>query len=188
MGWTGLHREKGLSDREFFEKEFPIGLTQRGRVLECASTFEAFFAIVENGPDAGSYSNQRWVLVVLKTWGRGYYNFHYKDMDEAMGPCGTYCPPKFLEAVECLVPTPPNESAAEWRRGCKEHVVARAAAKQRAKSVAEGAVLKFAKPIQFQDESTWDTLVYQGQNLFRPEGGYGRYRITDWKERAYELV
>jgi len=60
MGWTTLHRNPGMSDREFFETEFPNALTRDGEILACATVGRVFYAAVRTRE-----SGQVWALVVL---------------------------------------------------------------------------------------------------------------------------
>ena len=54
--------------------------------------------------------------------------------------------------------------------------------------VKPGDTVRFAEPITFTDGSEGDTFTLEGRSTFRLPGGWGRVRITKWKDRDYELV
>lgn len=185
MGSTGCHREPGMSDRAFFEQEFPETLIKYGRVLDSATAGGAFYAVVANGPEASSYPNETWMLVVKINRYRGYENFVYKEMDESMGPYENDCPAKLLDLLEQRTPEPPNEYAAEWRKRCRKN--ANKAAKAR-KFATRGTVVYFPKPIEFSDGASFDRLVFQERSTFRAPDGYGRYRVTNWRKSEWSFT
>ena len=166
MGWTGMHREKGLSDREFFEREFPVMLTQRGRIVACASKGGVFYAAVRNHDDADYMPGKTWALVVLKQWSRGEWNFAYKEMSEAMGPAEDECPPHILDL---LSPTH-SQWANEWRQRC------RAVAEKQARSkLTAGDVIVMARALTFTNG--------QSVHRFRYEQSGGRFTALDDDDR-----
>lgn len=178
MGWTGLHREKGLTNREFFEREFPNTLTVHGKVVADATVKGVYYAAVKGTADD---PDKVWALVVLtRRAPRSYYNFLYKELDEDMGPGDAFAPAKVLDA---LTPTD-NEWALAWREACRANL-ARA---EKFKTVRVGDVVTFERPIEFADGATFKRLVLvdRKSNTFRPvEGeGYGRYHFPRWKEAA----
>lgn len=174
MGWTGLFRAPGTTDREFFEKEFPIELTEKGEIIACGSVNFTFYAAVKN-KDTGRV----WALVVLMHRNRGYLNFSYKDMDEDMGPGYYECPRKVLDA---LTPTD-HEYALQWREGCRAHHARRDAARR----LKPGQHVKFASPMRFTNNTTYDTFAYVSRNTFRAADGV-RVTISGWRDRTFEIL
>jgi hypothetical protein len=116
MGATSVHREPGMTDREFFEGELPETLTQRGEILACASVGNVFYAAVRNNEDG-----RVWALVVLMTRTRDYWNFTYKEMSEREGPCrASRCPAKVLDL---LSPIPECVHKETYCRMCSREIV-----------------------------------------------------------------
>lgn len=179
MGWTGLHRAPGTSDRDFFELEFPRTLTQNGRILECASVHNVFYAAVQNNDTANVDPGKTWALVVLMQRGRGEYNFHYKELDETMGPTESCCPERILDL---LSPTE-HEYALGWRDRCRKYHAAR-----RAKgTIRKGETVRFTAP---------ENLATLGP-LTRTDGRKGLFRRTDtgtihnitwWRKATWETI
>ena len=97
MGSTSLHREPGISNREFFERELPNTLTRDGQILDCASIAGTFYAAVQQ-KDSGEV----WAAVVLMSRCGGYYNFTYKEMSENEGPTEDRCPIWILDRLTQL--------------------------------------------------------------------------------------
>ncbi len=183
MGWTGKHREPGMTDREFFEQELPKTLTEVGRIIDCATVHNTFYAVVENGPDAYQ-PNTTWIMVVLMQRTRDWYNLTYKEMDEAMGPAESSCPRRLLELLESRVPTPPNDWAAQWRARCWDE----AHRTEQAREVKRGTIVHFLKPLRFTDGATLSTLQFDQRSTFiDPERGC-RYHVTGWRTREWEVI
>lgn len=183
MGWTTLHRDKGMTDREFFEAEFPEMLTKRGKIVTCASKNGAFYAAVRNHDDAPYMPGKTWALVVLIQRTRGYYNFGYKEMSEDMGPGADEAPAGVLDK---LSPTD-NQHALEWRAACRKNLAKR----ENARQVKAGTVVRFAQPIKFTNGGELNTFRYEGPgNTFKDIATtYGlRYNIARWRDRAFEVV
>lgn len=175
MGWTGMHRERGLTDREFWAKELSPNYT----ILDTHSKGGVFYAAVRYDGEQAS-KGRVFALVCLQQWSRGdYYNFHYKDMDETVGPCYYGCPDRILDL---LTPTD-SEWANEWRQKCREYNAAQAARPK----VKKGDVVKFDQTLKFTDGVERDTFTFIERTTFRTEGG-GRVKIPNWKSRAYTVV
>lgn len=182
MGWTTMYREKGLSNDEFFRREFPTTLTERGTILDSATIGGVYYAAVKgshNSPD------EVWCLVVLTArYPRAAdgLNFGYKEMSDTMGPAEDRCP---LRIIDLLTPTD-SEWSNEWRARCRAY-----AAKPKPK---KGDVVEFERPIAFSNGVTLARFRYAGRgNAFvsehdsveRPEC---RYSIGGWRDRAFTLV
>src|SRR5690606_20908219 len=86
--------------------------------------------------------------VALTTISRkqGHYGrcFLQKDMTESMLPYYFQCPVKILDYLDTNVP-PPNESAREWRRRCREYHAKR----KKGARLADGARIRFKTPLKF---------------------------------------
>ena len=182
MGWTTLHRDKGMSDREFFEKEFPNGLTQNGKILKCATVRNVFYAAVQNNDDAPHMPGKVWALVVLIQRTRGDYNFGYKDMDENMGPNADDCP---IEILDLLSPTD-HDYALSWRASCRAKREALASKPK----VGAGTRVRFATPLRFTngDELSVFERVDSRSSTFRSVETGRQYMISGWRDRAYEVI
>jgi hypothetical protein len=96
MGWTGLHRDKGMSNNDFFTRElFSEG---SGTIVECSTIGGTFYAAVRS--NKGKYEGEVWGLVVLMQYnGKDYYNFSYKEMSEDMEPYYYNCPKRVLDKL-----------------------------------------------------------------------------------------
>jgi hypothetical protein len=127
---------------------------------------------------ADSTSTGERVLFVVKTWRapRSHFNFTYKAMSEDCGPVESTCPNKLLD----LMGDAPNEHAQEWRDRCRAY--------NARPKVVKGTRVRFAHPITFQNGAEIANFVYEGRNTFAEADGYGRYSISRWKERSYEVV
>jgi hypothetical protein len=80
----------------------------------------------------------------------------------------------------------PDRSAREWRAACRTHHARAAQARQ----LTPGTRLRFRTPLRFQGGRTLDTFTvatHRRQRVFQGDDG-GLYRITDWKERAFEVL
>jgi len=184
MGWTGLHRQPGLSDREFFEREFPIALGEHGQIVACATRpgmdgNRVFYAAVRNNPDAPHAPGQTWALVVLTHRSGGYHNFAYKEMGETMGPAEDDAPAAVLDA---LTPTD-NQWANEWRGRCRANLARRAARP----TVKRGDVVGFAQPLAFANGETLSELVFVERTTFTKPDSAVRYRVPRWREREHTV-
>lgn len=181
MGYTSTHREKGMSDRAFFERELPTTLTVHGEIQACATVGSVFYAAVKNTDDAPYLPGQTWALVCIVRRTRDYFNCTYKEMSEDCGPADARCPARILDL---LSPTE-VEYAAEWRKACRENAAKTATASK----VTKGATIKFAQPIEFSNGAKLDTFTFVERSTFRDAQGFGLYRITNWRtSRAWEVV
>ena len=109
MGWTSLHRDQGMTDRAFFEREFPVTLTEKGEILDCATVASVFYAAVRS-KDTGKV----WGMVVLTQRAPGEYNFRYKELSESSS--GDYqCPARI---INLLTPLPACHHDEEYCRLC----------------------------------------------------------------------
>src|SRR5512145_779521 len=114
MGWTFLHREKGISNIDWLRGEFS---TYPENVLDVATKNGTMYVAYRTPVIEGEVR----ALVILTRWVRGdYYNFGYKDMDETQGPNEDDCPRRIFEL---LTPLKPGES--EWAESWRARVQAR---------------------------------------------------------------
>lgn len=179
MGWTGTHRERGLSDREYFEAEFPTTLREHGRIVACSTKGGVFYAAVENNDRAAYKPGETWALVVLIQRGRGWWNFHYKEMSEESGPYEAHAPASVLDA---LSPTD-HDYATEWRAKCRANLTRDA----EAKAVKKGTTVLFGHELSFGDGVTEDTFQFVERSTFRRMCDLRLVRIPSWRKR-YEWV
>lgn len=181
MGWTFTHRDKGITDREWFGREF----TSHNELLDCATVRgSGFYAAMRN-----KETGEVWCLVVLTQWvPNDYHNFGYKDMSDTMGPGIDDCPARILDL---LSPTD-SEDANEWRERCRKNIAAKAAAK-----LADGTVVEFAQEMNFGErygkasrfryrkegrKVVWEALTANGATMFRCRLG------ADWYRRDHTVL
>ena len=181
MGWTYTHKDSDQSVKDFMAKQFNYEKDGRsGKILDCAIVkFRTYYAAYE--VKAADKPTEVIGLVCLLGYAKDYYNFGYKDMTEDMGPCESECPDRILNL---LTPTT-SEYATEWRKRCREAIAKRAVAKR----VTPGTLVRFADPLKFTSGATLQTLRFVKGNIFAaPSGEWGRFRISRWTQRPYEVV
>lgn len=174
MGWTYGHRDKGVSNLDYFGAMWPADSGYK--LLDAASVGSTVYGAVKT-PDGDVTA-----VVFLTNWHRNdYFNFGYKDMSESMGPYSYDAPARIL----ALLTETTDPYAIAWRAKVRENL-ARVAA---AKAVKPGTTVRFATPISFSNGVTGDTFTFTGKNgLFRSPGG-GLYRIgRNWTGKAFEVV
>jgi len=171
MGSTGLRREAGLTDLEFFTQQWPDALGEGGywTVLAHNSDRQGFYAAIRDSRFEKP-SDQHFILVVKKDWfPRAYDNFVYKDMTDTMGPGIDGASLDVLDAV----PETDHEYAKPWRERCLTLRMQEADIKRNLK---HGSTIKFPRTINYADGVTEDTFTAN-----KPSNG-GRYvfrRATD---------
>ena len=73
-------------------------------------------------------------------------------------------------------------NASEWRKRCRDyHAKRKGAAKVKA-----GAKVRFAQALRFTDGSERSEFEFVKGSTFR--SGYGRFRISNWRDLAFEVV
>lgn len=177
MGWTNTHRPRGMSDRAYFEQEFPTMLTRHGSIVACATVRSVFYAAVRNADTAPHEPGRTWALVILIKRGGGRYNFWYKELDETCGPGDHDAPAAVLDA---LSPTE-HADARQWRTACRQRLSARAARPP----VRRGDAVTFCRPLKFADGSQHTTLTFVERNRFVVGGQL--YRLPGWRDRPYTV-
>jgi hypothetical protein len=179
VGWTTLHRKPGMSDREFFENEFPTTLVEHGEIVACSTVRNVFYAAVRNNDKAAYEPGKTWALVVLIQRTRGHYNFGYKEMDETMGPYESHAPAKVLDALSST----DNENAIAWRQDCRTNLAAKATRSK----VQRGDTVIFDPPIAFTDGTTHSRMIFESHSTFASPETYLRYRVSNWRQHSYTV-
>lgn len=152
MGTTTLHRTAGMTDLEFFTKEWPTALGEGGywKILAHNSTRDGFYAAIE---DSRPGYDDHFILVVQKGWyPRSQYNFGYKDMSDTMGPAIIGAS---LEVINAVPPTE-NQYATVWR---EKVVSAREQEAMIKKNLKDGAVVTLKHALSFADGVSEDTFI-----------------------------
>jgi hypothetical protein len=148
VGWTFYHRDNGETNLEHFRAKFT-----NYELLDGMTVGGTFYGALRD-PEDGSVTA---VVFLTRRVPRDYYNFGYKDMDEAMGPNEARCPERIL----ALLTEAPNEYAHEWRNRCHEY-------NERIAKVKRGSVIEHA--------GSRYVAVDLRRNLFRSEDG----RLLRW--------
>lgn len=102
-------------------------------------------------------------------------------LTESMGPCEDNCPRHILDL---LTPTD-KEHALDWRRRCAENL------KRRSRKLADGDRIRLHEPLTFSDGHVGQEFIVEkrGRRLtFRDPDNHGRYRISRFMERQWQLV
>lgn len=176
MGSTSTHREKGLTDKEFFQNELGTNRT----ILACTTkrTYgewqSVFYAAVRD-----DLTGEVWAFVSLIIRTRGYFNFTFKDMDETSGPAEAEAPAAILDL---LTPTE-HEYAIQWRARCRENIAAKAARPK----VAKGDTVTFTHPLRFSNGVEAATFTLVERTTFRAANGM-LVRIPAWRDRDHKLA
>jgi hypothetical protein len=182
MGWTFTHRERGISNLEWFRREFCPDEPER--LIDLATkNGVAYGAYRWNGPGGDEIVG----LVILTRWDRNsYHNYGWKDMDETQGPFETNCPARILDL---LTPTD-DKYAVEWRAKCRANL----AKAEAAKAVKPGTVIRLPQALTFSGGwGDFDTFEFVKRNRFIAIDADGRKVVTvslgaDWKQRDFEIV
>lgn len=182
MGWITMHRDRGISNDDFFRAEFPNTLGRDGEILASSTIRGTYYAAVRNFADG-----RVWALVILTNRApRSDHNFGYKDLSESMGIGDYDAPAKILD----LLTETDNAYALEWRAGCRKRIADKAALPK----VKPGDVIRLPKGATFRVNS-FMIDVYEFEflhhNTFRarPEGRSPfLVRLPNWKTSGFELV
>lgn len=182
MGWSYGHRNAGESHKEHFSQLFDHA---NGKVLDAAGGFnEVYIAFQVPEGVIGIAVQVQWAPG--DEWG---HNFGYKAHEESSGPVISNCPKRILEQLSPLdqLYTPGSDShrwASEWRDKCWQRINARKAKP----SVHAGDTVKFPKTIKFTSGAEEDTFVFIKGSTFKGQHGYGRYRISNWRDSDFTVV
>ena len=170
MGWTSVNKPKGMSLDEFFDNEFKcdsLKLIGKGYTKNLSEYYRACYDV-----EKGVY----FALVCKIHFGKGYYNFSYKDMDESENPYYYNCPRRIMDIIERSKPI--NEYAKKWR--AKVHKVLDT-------KLSTGNVICFKNDICF---GSWhDTAFkYLGTNKFLSTKYHVVVSIPKWKEYDFNVI
>lgn len=182
MGWSYGPRHKGESHKDYFSKLFDH---PNGKVLDAAGGFnEVYIAFQAPEGVIGIAVQVQWVPT--DAWG---HNFGYKAAEESMGPPIQNCPQRILELLSPLdqLYTPGSDShtwAGKWREACWQRILAR----QARPTVRAGDTVKFSKTIKFTSGTEEDTFVFVKGSTFKGRHGYGRYRISNWRDSDFQVL
>lgn len=172
MGWMTMHREKGQTDMEFFQRQ--VG--DDYQVLETGRSGRAIYLAVRH-PQGYVFG----MVCLFHLAPRSYYNFGYKDMDESTGPYEDNCPEKVYRHLTPLEEMPHvNEYSRDWR----ERVEANLAAKRAMPKIKKGDTIILDEPITLTNGDSLREFVFDGGYRAR----YGYYNSVlrlpkNWKRR-----
>lgn len=184
MGSTGTNRTAGLTDLEYFTRQWPDALGEGGywTVLAHNSTRDGFFAAIRDSRFADDPEMNHFILVVKKSWypRAAWENFIYKDMTDREGPVELGA----SLAVLAAVPATDHEYAGPWREKCRQLREQEAEIKRNLKG---GATVKLPRPLKFADDVVEDTFTAHkrgaGRMYFsRASDGRGVNLGLGWKQ------
>lgn len=176
MGSTGTHIERG-------QKMANVALSELGQdysVLKHVTKRTsgewqyALYAAVQRGDEIFG-------LVVLMHRNPSpsvYWNFHYKYVDETMGPYEDECP---REVFDLLTPTD-NEHANDWRGRVRLNLERPKEAPLKA-----GVAVHFEPSLFFSDKVECSDFTFVRRNLFRRNDNTV-VRIPNWRARGGKVV
>lgn len=181
MGSIGTYREKGQTDLAFFQDLYPSfkfhALTRVSGVVYAACS-----------KPEGADPDEVFALVCPVSSYRG--EFIVKEQDETMGPYDVKCPVRILD----LLTETDSEYANEWRARCRAYQAAAKTARERARRIVAGTIIKLPSPAYFgKQHGFFDTFRYSGKGngftaldasglpaLFVSLGG--GWKMTDYEE------
>jgi len=176
MGWTTMHRDAGISHKEWFASEFP---TMVKNVVDLAVKSNVMYIAYRRPEDQKVIA-----LVFLIRWFKDEYNFGYKDMEESMGPNEHDCPERILSLlspVEELYQGYSLEWAKAWRDGCWAKIKTRQSAPklEYGALVDLGGMVHFTngKDIQYMRVAQVKPLRFAPDHSKHPDC-YGLYRLS----------
>lgn len=168
MGWMYMHRDKGVTDKEFFSKEFNYSENgNEGRVIETSRKGSiVYIAYQTRRDDSDTYRVS--AIVCLTSWNhKEKFNFGYKDIDESMGPVECNCPEKILDL---LTPTE-QEYAVKWRNKCRDNIKRH----KNLPKLSEGMIVDFEEPFSWGGNiGEWKTFLVE------------KYGKRSWAFRGYQ--
>ena len=177
VGWTVTHRERGVSHRDWFAREFGVNPE---RFVDIGSVGTTVYAAYRSSLTEPEYPDGRIIGLVILTArypSDPYYNFGYKEMDETMGPAEDRMPERILNKLD---DPPDGEYAAQWR----ERVRAYHAERKARPKTKRGDVLLFESPIGGE---TRFTLVDPRRNILETTRGV-RYRVSWWRTVKFSIA
>ena len=192
MGWTYTHRPRGMTDAEFFAREY--GEKFAAKIKATASKNGVFYAAFEIDaaeepnlvPDANG--KVRLALIVLtKRAPKSEYNFGWKDMTEFSGPyVGTECPERILDQLspfrlEAAFASAKYSSSARWASRWRNECRASAAKRKNKLKLKTGMTVKLPKPVTFANGAKLDTFYVEKRAIKQGWlfiNNYTGYRLT----------
>ena len=170
MGWTSVNKPKGMSLDEFFDKEFKcdsLKFIGKGYTKNLSEYYRACYNV-----EKGVY----FALVCKIHFGKGYYNFSYKDMDESENPYLYNCPRRIMGIIDRSQPI--NEYAKKWRE--QVHKILDIKLKT-------GTIVQFPDGIIFGGRAD-DTFKYLGAKKFLSMKYGIVVHITRWKTYTFKEI
>lgn len=178
MGSTSVHRDKGITNEEFF-----FGRERNFTVHASGTVHGIFYAAVERQDDPGTVYG----YVIKTQWApRDHFNFTYKDMSETCGPCYYEAPQSVLDA---LTPTE-SATALAWRDECAAHQAQRAALR----GLHDGDQVTMFYPTKFTNGDSLDTFtvtrrkVRGGSTKVVLASGGRTYNFPNWQDRVMAVT
>lgn len=184
MGSIGTMRPKGMTDKAFFEQEF-----ESFEILDSSRKGGVIYAAARQRDGGGvEYPGQVFALVMPFSNDRNGY-FVYKMQDETMGPYDVRCPDRILD----LLTRTDFEHAKDWRAKCRAFNDQERAARERAKTVTKGTVIRTSESLFFgASYGSFDTFRFVERNRFvAMRDGLPVVTVSlggDWKMRDYKVV
>ena len=181
MGWTGIQyfggNRKEILQNEFFHETESV----RQELIDCSLRGSTIYGIYRH-TDKQTGKQDHEGIVILTSLKDGWLS--YKEMGESVGPYYFNPPISLLDKLDALG-EPCNEFAREWRTKCREFHKKH----NFSKKVAEGSLIKFAKPLNFGhfQEDTFRLLKDGKRTLFRTKANT-LCRISKWKTREFTII
>lgn len=180
MGWTYMHRDKGTSNKDFFQEDFDAGTKFHAH----GTVNGVFYAAVETPRHPGEV----WALVALTNWVPSeYHNFGFKDMSEEMGPYEHRAP---LSVLNALTPTD-HPAAMEWRERVAQYHEQRAALR----GLRDGDQIVLGTPLPFTDGQERGTFTVRRQairggrtKVVLTDGGFQRFSLPNWQDMTVAVL
>ena len=116
MGWTFQHKEKEVSIKEFFEKEYN---SETVKILDVKVVAMKTAYLAVQHTDHNGFVKVFAAVCLLDYQHKNWFNFGYKDMDETMWPNEAKCPSQILN----MLSETENENALNWRKQCRANIV-----------------------------------------------------------------
>jgi hypothetical protein len=157
VGTLTWHKPKGVKAVDAIKQSIGAEWWDK-HVVASTATREAVFLVVERHdpastiyvPDTNGMTRGLAVLK-LSIRPREHYNFGYKDMDEASGPCGCEAPMSILAQCSALQPVTAEtpEGSLTWATAYRDRCAKLAAAKALKRGLKPGDKVTLAKPGQW---------------------------------------
>jgi hypothetical protein len=167
MGSYGVYRPSGMTDKDFFQEEFP-SVT----VLDAARVESVCYVKMQ--------TRKGDVFMFVSPFCQRDGEFIYKDQTEEMGPIDVKCPLRMLEGLT----DPVNEYSAKWRQEVRDYH----ARKRPLPKV--GQRIRLATPLKFTNGDLvqeFEVVRYKKTGIaYRAD--YKTYKISNIREREFEIL